>query len=134
MAYFNSQWQSGKLFCCFHFSWSSCWPFAPLSVLLNVLLMRNIFNGNLQGALVSPSKLQLGPFISSENTEEHPISLYWGACGWPSIHCTKLLFQPYLPSSVMGLSYQFVSYLAMLCPNAGYDLFRSLGGKLFIYL
>lgn len=42
MGYFNSQWQSGKLFCCSHFSKSSCWLFVPLSILLNVLLVRNI--------------------------------------------------------------------------------------------
>ena len=46
--------------------------------------------------------------------EEHCISMYWGARGWPSIHCTKLLFQIHLSSSAKCLPHQFVPYLAML--------------------
>lgn len=57
--------------------------------------------------------------------------MYWGARGWPSSHCTKLLFQIHLSSSAKCLPHQFVPYLAMLCPNAGHDLACPFGEKLF---
>lgn len=94
MAYFNSQWQSGKLFCYFHFSKSSCWPFAPLSILLNVLLMRNISMRICRELWpVSPSS-NWGPLFLLWIQQEHPISLIWDMRE-VSINCIQV-FQSHL--------------------------------------
>lgn len=112
MAYFNSQWQSGKLFCCSHFSKSSCWLFAPPFYLLKCPLGEKYFSMNLQGGLASFSKVKLGPVFSSINMGRTFYKSMLGCMGWPFI--TKLLFQPHLPSFVTCVSdIKFASHLAV---------------------
>lgn len=111
MAYFNSQWQSGKLFCCFHFGKSSCWPFAPLSILLNVILMRNISMRICRELWQVPPSCNWGPSFLLWIWEE-----LWGAWRWPFIYCTKLLFQPHLPSSATCTSHMTLFHI-LLCPT-----------------
>lgn len=119
MAYFNSQWQSGKLFCCFHFSESSCWPFAPLSTLLNALLMRNISMRIHRELWPVPPTCSWGPLFLLWMWEEHSVSPYWDAWRQPFLYSSNI-FSNLICS--MWLSHQFVSQFAMSYPNAGHDL------------
>lgn len=96
--------------------------------------MRNISMGICRELWLVPPSYSWGPLLFLWIRETHHISLYWSACGWPSIYCTKLLFQPHLSCSVMCLSHQFVSYLAMFCPIAGHGFPCRFGGKPFIHL
>lgn len=100
-AYFNSQWQSGKLFCCFYFSKSSCWPFVPLYP-FKCPLDEKYFNGNLQGVLAQ--SVQVGWALYK----------YVLGCMWVAIYP---LHQTFSDASFLlfNVSFTLVLFHLLLC-------------------